>query len=255
MCVLMSDINWETYKIAVGLPSFKRKLARSKAVIEEFLARAKRPYLALSGGKDSVVCAHLVSQIDPDMQIFSQCDDLDWPGLDTHLKNIIKTCGLKDHIIGYSEVSAKKEFKMALRIGKETKSMHEGCFRAVIKKYVEDYNRDGVILGLREQESKGRRLNLRYRGLIYSKKDGVTTCCPIGKWDSKEVIGYIAKNNLPLFHIYTKLGQHIGIENVRMCWPIHPQFIAQGNVFFMRLCYPDYWRELIKDFPELAQYV
>ena len=49
-------------------------LRGSLDIIEEALERCQRPYVAFSGGKDSLVVAHLVSQVNNSVEMV-YCDD------------------------------------------------------------------------------------------------------------------------------------------------------------------------------------
>src|SRR5690606_35979235 len=68
----------------------------------------------------------------------------------------------------------------------------------------------GQFLGLRKEESNGRRISLLKRSPIYQMQDGMWKCCPLADWTAKDVWAYIVTRNLPYpkFYDYDKFGQN-----------------------------------------------
>jgi 3'-phosphoadenosine 5'-phosphosulfate sulfotransferase (PAPS reductase)/FAD synthetase len=246
-----SKVVWEKYLPAIETDSFKKKLTETIEQIECFLEITKNPYFAFSGGKDSTVCAHIIAQTCPNIPVFSQCDDLDWPDKESHIEKILKLVGLENYELIYPNESARRTYRQALNQGTVTDEMCIYCFENVINDYNKKYNRDGVILGLRTEEARGRKANFESRGFIYKRTNNQWVCQPIAKWKGYEIIGYLVVNKLPLHSIYEKLGEFLGPENVRFGWPIHPKYTRFGTATYIRILYPDYWQKLTSEFPEL----
>ena len=245
-------IDWDKYLVALKTRRFKHNHQEAIEVLHEFLSRVKhRGYLALSGGKDSTVVAHLLSQIDTSVPVFTQADDMDWPGKAEHARLVAKKLGFTDHEVVWSEHSAADEFGQAISENVETQQLHQ-TFRHAIRSYTTRRKMRGVILGLRKEESRARLLNVASRGLLYQHQDGEWTALPIANWSSWEVLGYIVKHKLPLFHIYERIGALVGPENVRLCWPVYPKLIPKGNCVVVKMCYPRLWSKLCQRFPELS---
>ena len=62
----------EIGEVAQLLPMFRRKLERSKALVRRALSEHKAPYIAISGGKDSIAMLGIVSDVAREMR----CDNL-----------------------------------------------------------------------------------------------------------------------------------------------------------------------------------
>lgn len=187
----MKETYKQYYKLLVNKINYKEKEALK--IIEQFLKQVKKPYIAFSGGKDSTVMLHLISRLTKNIDVFTECNDLDFPDKMELCDKLIDICKIKNYYTGHTE-------RINLVDG-------SGWFQCV-KEFVEDGNYDGLFMGLREEESKGRRINIYKKGLIYNysknnKNMNKLRCClPLGFWKAEEIFTYIIKYNLPYHKIY-----------------------------------------------------
>lgn len=187
----MKETNKQYYKLLQNTINYKEK--QSLKIIEKFLTQVKRPYIAFSGGKDSTVMLHLISKVNKDIDVFTEINDLDFPDKLNKCDEIIEFCGIKSYYTGYTE-------RLDIKNG-------DGWFK-VVNEFVLQGGYNGLFMGLRREESKGRRININKNGLIYNysknnKNNKNMSCClPIGYWKGEEIFAYIIKNNLPYHKIY-----------------------------------------------------
>ena len=65
---------------------------------------------------------------------------------------------------------------------------------------------EGVLMGLRADESRGRRMTLRTHGTEYRAKNGAWRFCPLAWWKNGDVADYVRRNGLPTLRAYEAHG-------------------------------------------------
>ncbi len=117
---------------------------------------------------------------------------------------------------------------------------------------------DTMAMGLRADESAGRRVNYRRRGKLY-KVDGEEPVthhlCPIADWSTSEVWAYIAGRGLRYHPVYDLMAQAgIPREQWRISVLLGRSAVNLGRYGFLRQTCPAKWRNLAAQFPEIARY-
>lgn len=166
------------------LPSFQALVDRTIDQIASQLNQCESPYVSFSGGKDSAVLLHLVRLVDP--KIPARC--LLW-GKESDL------------LADYDFIFKKWGRVETVTLNRDTLSESTKHRWASL-----DGDSDAVFMGLREEESKGRKLTLRVHGHTYKRKDGQWRFCPLGRWKTAEITAYTASRNLPILPAYETLG-------------------------------------------------
>lgn len=213
-------------------PLFQAKLAASLAVIERALKRRKRPYIALSMGKDSVVVTALVHAICPDVTIAWTDDELEYPEtvqMMTRLQEIagdqlIVTLGRSQHAGWFTPWTDAPYWRDPLP-GSHRKTIPQDDWMAA-----RGYGL--TFLGTRAAESHARRDWLQSAGPLYTVARGAgLRCCPIAEWSSDDVWALIAGWMLPHNPVYdrlTEIGVHRDVQRVGPL-PLTPrQHLAEG---------------------------
>jgi len=243
----------DTWKKAYRMHSlrdvFKKRCREARRTIAAFLDATSRPYVAFSGGKDSLCLLILLSQMGEDVPVFTQGDDLDWPGKEAYCKRVVGWLGFTDYEYRRSEVSAAEQ----VAAGKE---QVRGTFSHVIENYVQDRGRDGVLMGLRKEESSGREMLRITRGKTYETDDGLTRCAPLVDWTGKDVFGLILSTDTEYIHVYDNDGDRPPHE-IRFSWPVNPRFYhrdAANSAAWLRRNYPDFFRRLAERIPALNEH-
>lgn len=115
---------------------------------------------------------------------------------------------------------------------------------------------DGVFMGLRMDESRGRKISLKYhqsKGLPhycwkYSDRQFIRMC-PMAEWSAKDIGAYITEHNIPVLDWY----QNMGFDS-RTATRLNRQAIENNTVFWLHIHNPEGYHRLIERFPELKIY-
>lgn len=243
----------ETFLLHARLAGFKRKLAEAEDLIGQFLIKSERPYVAFSGGKCSTVSLHLTRSIAPDIP--AQFGHEEWVLPETlalvdATPNVIKTA-LRDR---------HAEFFVAWEQGKA--KLPSDVLWVDTEQYSEfDYHRkmlgfDGCLLGLRADESVGRRFHLRKNGpLYYCKKHGVWECNPLAWWSTRDVWAYIVSREVSYNAAYDKLAEMgVDLEYQRVGPIAVDRVLSYGQAVYLHRGWPELWNRLAAEFPMIRKY-
>lgn len=104
-----------------------------------------------------------------------------------------------------------------------------------------DEGGDGLAMGLRRAESRGRSWNADLRGHTYRMR-GRLTCNPLGDWTADEVVGAIlASNQLPLNPVYERQHLQFNLERLRDgTWMPNQTADAHGYRAWLQYHYPEH---------------
>lgn len=179
--------------------------------IERALRRAKRPYVAFSGGKDSLVVAHLVRSVRPDAVLAWSDDELEYPESVAYHERwrrdlgdrFVVTLGHATHA-GWFRPWEDRPFWRDPLPGAARVGMPQDDWMA-------GRGHDLTFLGTRAAESSARRDHFAVRGGLYRVQGGTgLRCCPIHDWTDHDVRGYIADHGLIANAAYDRLAE-IGV--------------------------------------------
>ena len=209
MAGLAPDL-YERHRLWLGLASSQRKIANAKAVVHDALAIG-RTAVSFSGGKDSLALLHLARDVSPDIAGFFFDCGAEYP--ETY--ECVAAC---EALYGvqriYPALSTEEMLKMVGELGYSGPSkMHgewhwtQSQWRDVLllepARRVLDMGFAVQLLGLRKEESRGRRKNLMRRGRLYQRADGAWIGNPLANWTGQDVISYCLCHRLPLSSRYT----------------------------------------------------
>lgn len=100
---------------------------------------------------------------------------------------------------------------------------------------------DGLALGIRSSESRGRAWSLATRGVIYRRR-GVLACTPLASWSAEEVVGYLlATDVLPLNPVYERDYLQRDLNRLRDgTWMPNQTSDAHGYRAWLQWHYPEH---------------
>lgn len=244
------------------IPSWiNKKLIKAYKLIEKCFDKYESPYLSCSWGKDSSVVMHLVTTSYPDTPVVFMDSGYANPDTyklrDWYLENI----GIKN----YYEVKCPESYiELNLKYGlpsiDRTASDHEKVKQIIKKDVLDEFaleeGWDCCIWGIRAEETKGRRILLRNRGLLYDTGKGIAKCSPIGWWKAKDLWLAIDTLNIPYNEIYDKeLPPFFTRETISNSGWLTTDRANQGKVLWLKKFYPNEYEKLKQLFPEVANYV
>jgi phosphoadenosine phosphosulfate reductase len=194
----------------------EEKIELSHRVIEMALSKSRRPAVAFSGGKNSLVVLHMVLQHKPDVAVVFNNTTNEFPETLKFVRQIAEEWDLNFHEVkpklNFWQVVKKYGFPSTSRwYDKEPKCCKYLKTRPAAKFYKEK-RIDCVFTGISAFESRVRLLWLMHAGMIYEVKNegGVryrfTKVAPIGFWTNVDVWRYIEQHNLPVNPAYKKYG-------------------------------------------------
>lgn len=238
----MSKIDRFYYHLIAGSPSYKKAHVALIMRLEEALDDTC--YVSFSAGKDSSVVAHAAHRVRPGIPILM----VD-PGCPTHWMESERTRWME---YAYSNGWNLRLFPWdkwgcvdgESDVKKATDKIHRNMF-AELDEYAQQCRLTTRIMGLRSEESRGRRISTRHLGMDAELKDGTRRIIPISWWPSKFVWAYIVSNNLPWLDIYDYCGPDtrnglIGVNG-----------IERGRLHYLKRYFPEAWAMAKKVLPEI----
>lgn len=235
----------------------RRRVERARDVIAQWLRACPRPYIAFSGGKDSVAVLGLVQSVAPDpIPVMWHNSGVEWPGVPVILR-MLKARGLvRDWIEVRSDVDVialkQKQERGEISASKKDKlALFDPVDNAVNR-----WKFTGGAIGLRQEESSARRIDGAVHGEIYRKTDGYLRCCPINRWSWRDVYAYIADEQLPLHPIYS--APLDGLEHrgrIRLSWWLSTDNQRHGELGWIKRNYWPVYAEIVRLIPSVASAV
>lgn len=248
----------ELYTTHASTSAYQRKVEKSSIVIKEFLSHDIKSYGSISGGKDSTAMMHLINQIDPSISFVSEKDDMDFPNeldymdclrerYDLNLTIISPPVKLWDVIMDHNFMED---------IHSKGTNFSDTYFYSLLRNYQEQHGFNGVFLGLRAGESKGRKFNYMTNGAIYFNKSWQQTVCqPLAEWTAQDVFAYLFSNEIPILDVYFKT-KFVGTpEKIRKSWILPSAQANRGQALWLKYYYPDIFRRLAIINPQIRTYV
>lgn len=236
------DIFRKTMLIRAKMQPLTHRVHQAQDAIRRFLAQCATPYVAVSGGKDSAVALDLVRSVDPSVPVVWSDEEWILPG----------TVEAIDALEAHYDA---KVWRLRERYGAKHFFKEFGVWPASVKARPVDYEAEtwgevmahfgytGVVLGLRRDESAGRRLGL-YADVYQLAKNGFWKCVPLRRWKTEDVWAYIFSRELPYHSAYEAMinaGVHPDYARVG---PLTAAHVYQyGMLSQIRRLWPDAWRE------------
>lgn len=245
-------------------------------------------YLALSGGKDSVVVADLARQVDPAVPVVWFDSGLEYPEHRAYLERLAAHWRLNLEVVP----AAPTALQLLTASGAWD---HAAPRRRIpdLKRVLIDIpaaaahtrHGRGELWGVRAAEAAGRRqlyatqlrLELarachgccrpsptgvptreqrgRHGGVI-TRRDGTTAYGPIWDWSTEQVWQHIAAHDLPLSPVYGTLRALGAPESaLRISTVLTATGLEAGRVTWLRQGWPQLYAALVQHLPRLAEFV
>jgi 3'-phosphoadenosine 5'-phosphosulfate sulfotransferase (PAPS reductase)/FAD synthetase len=177
----------KTAKVYSQLRSYKALVNKTSGFIRWALEQTKKPYVACSFGKDSSVMLHLILQHRSDIVVrfASHPETRLLDNYDTVISFWL------ERGINYEEIycdggliKLKHHQRDSLNIG----------------------NWDSFFVGIRAEESFGRRVSLKNYGMFHKLANGRIKISPMAWWTEKDIAVYVLSKKIPCLDKYKKEG-------------------------------------------------
>jgi len=217
----------------------------------EIIGRAKNTGIKFgvswSGGKDSTALTHIVKTIWPECPVISQFDDCDWPEKAPYMDRVSSS-------FGWDINKVSPDFSVWDAITKSNFTDDSVCalshwitkdaFIKLLDKEYQKHSCEGRFLGLRKEESIGRKRNINLRGSLYKRKDNQYFCHPLSRWKSIDVFSYHIANDIEINPCYLK-NRFKSPEEIRLSWALPTAIgFGAGDMEHIRYYYPEYFRRV-----------
>lgn len=181
----------KTALLYAQMPEYKYLVQRTVTFIKWALLRVKTPYLACSFGKDSAVMLHLVFNQLPTIPVVF-VSRIETTLIDNY--DEIKQAWIDKWHIDLREISYRGWL--------EKDSDGKGIANAT--KDLDGF--DSFFVGLRKDESVGRRISLKTHGKFFKLKEGKVRISPMADWATRDIATYMLTNDLPILDKYKRDG-------------------------------------------------
>lgn len=239
----------------------ERRISQAKRLLTACMDQARTPILMWSGGKDSTVMAHLATVgMGLQLPLLSEKDDLDYPGEVEYVTGLAAAFGASLTIVRPSVEPTQwltehaSEVSFGNDMHSRTAALSKACFYNVVE--AASAGNDAIVLGLRSEESKARRVNRATHGTMYRKRDGKLVCCPLSDWTGLDVFAYLFANEVEPLHVY----RCIAFMHLREPWCVRKSWWLPGSsanhsgVTWLRHYYPSLYRRLLEWFERAQSY-
>lgn len=198
----------EAARLTAGLRSHQRRLVEAQAIIRAH----PRHLICTSWGKDSTALLAVAAETLPRVVAMN----IRYPNKAERFSDIdrVRDAALRLlPTIEYVEVECPGEWEMYERVGHGFIGPQTAEERAAVCWWRDEMNArtrvaldrlgaTGLMWGLRAGESRGRRGNIRSRGMSYVRKDGLAVALPLAWWRGPDVWAVLVTRGLPWLRIY-----------------------------------------------------
>jgi len=232
---------------------FIQKVDDAHKIIQKALMIMEKPYLSFSGGKDSTVMLHLVLKHIPDITVVYWDAGASFPDTEQLIKRVQKEWNI--NFIRYKTEPIMNVFRTygIDHPDIEHKTMIATVYNP-IHGLLKKHRFDGVFVGLRKEESFGRRQLIKHKGRVFwNNTYKLIECLPVANFTVKDIWAYITFFNLPYNTVYDKTTmQHRNeIRTSYWCGESAREF---GRWMWLKKNYPELYNKFASEFPEVRQY-
>ena len=238
----------------------RRKVDIAKVRLRETVALHPDARLGWSAGKDSTALAALCHDIGLSIPAFGEKDDLDYPAEVEYLQQLGKHFCLPVEVLT-PEVSLLQFLKdrnvsLVNDLHGQAAALSSEHFYGLLRKHRKKAGYNTVILGLRSNESRARKMNRRSHGWMYTREsDELTVSAPLADWEDIDVHAYLCSRDVPLMPLYLCVDPGMDALRIRKSWFVAGGFAASigGHYVWLRRWWPDLWERIADLDPEMRR--
>jgi 3'-phosphoadenosine 5'-phosphosulfate sulfotransferase (PAPS reductase)/FAD synthetase len=237
----MNRLEIKKFELHAETDEYQRRVAEAVDNVEKVFDRHENPYVAISGGKDSTVLYHLITEQcnQKDIDVFH----FDWglrdiPGVEKNVRYLVRNYGGNLIYRTSERVNDEQEF---------IEDNHHGIegIHGWVDTLTEEREWSCVMLGIRAQESPDRRN--RFTGRPPRDEGHQIQYAPIHHLKTIDVWSYIVENDLPYHDMYDEKAELYGsIDHWsnRLVTLYDHEFSSHGSESMSQFLFPDKTGEL-----------
>ncbi len=223
---MMKRIWAETFIFWSETSEYRKRVREAKDIIDQALKRYANPYVAYSGGKDSLCLLHLVLQEQNDIDVWH------WDYGDALIPRSIEREIIKNaRQIGAENIVIRKRGNN--KHARENYKFGYHHFFVSLNKLKKERGWNLGFIGIRKEESLRRKRE-------YSHFFDKHNCYPILNFSWKDVWAYIVSNNLPYPSIYDRYAEVLGYDKVRLVTFFDSEFEYLGAPYIDGVLLPEF---------------
>jgi 3'-phosphoadenosine 5'-phosphosulfate sulfotransferase (PAPS reductase)/FAD synthetase len=221
-----------------------RKVEMANEVLRMLFKATDKIAVAFSGGRDSLVAMHLTLQIKPDVMVMLVNTTIEFPESLVYIRELAREWNLNYHeakaSVNFWKLADEQGIPVAGRgnttfmreLAEKAKvKLSNSCCRRMketpARQFYKEKDIEGVVTGLRVEESLMRRLNFAdYGALRFSSIYNTINSWPLYAWTNQDIANYIQMNNLPLNPLYEMGYQRVG------CWSCLQDMLYKDSRLF-----------------------
>lgn len=241
--------NYKGFLIHSKSRVYLEKLKYSQDILAESLLKVDKPYIAFSTGKDSSVACDMALKMDANIDVVYFDANCGFP--DTY-RILDKFKAEGKHVVIRE---TKDWFDIVRDAGGygtqnlEYITMQETVVKP-IKEMVEELGYDSMIVGLRAEESIGRRAFANVYGHHHhSKKYGIVHINPLLKWRYMDIWAYIVSNAIDYNKTYDLLW-NAPETSQRISYWAGESNMGDGRWVWLRINFPQLYYKLLAFYPQ-----
>lgn len=255
----MPDFPIEAARLHARLPAHRRAVGRARDRIREALETVPGTWaVCCSGGKDSAALLDVAVEAGWRGPVFT------FRYRETPEENVELVKALADrHGLGTDTLNVTGAFDAFDRVGHFFATPSTDEERAAVRWMNNAYKREvgvhqeargwaGIMMGLRKDESRVRRMTLSKKGALYrTETRSCWTCCPLLDWSGRDVWARIASADLPYLDRYDEAEDRV-LERSEETW-LAVDCWRWGMAAEMKRRDPTRWHALVAEYPDLAR--
>ena len=253
------DEIFECGKLRSKMRAYKNKKLKSIDLCVESLENHRNPYVALSGGKDSVAMAFIVNdaakKCGKDFKLWVHLSDASFPGTEETCINVSKMIGRELNISRYEQSA----FDL-LTVDPVQAFGKKGVFFEEVRKY--NKTKDLAFVGVRAYESKRRMKAAKSHGSSFfsASMGNIDICNPLQWFDVYDVFAALYEYNAPIHPIYKKISIDNGTNGngepyfIRLSYITAKDLWNRGTMIFIKYNYPEIYGKIIEKCPDVSRF-
>ena len=236
-------------------PAFVRRVAEASAVIAAMRAAGRRPYVAVSGGKDSAVALHLVRAQVPEAPAVHSDDEWLLPETEAYLATIpglVRLARRRQHADWFTAWAAGRPAVLPPGTEWIERLEHDSAMGT----WARAHGCDTAVIGLRAEEAGHRRVHLAQGPLCrWVAARGMWHAYPLAWWRTRDVWAYLLSRGVPYNAAYDRMRALGWAERDQRIGPFAVEaVVAQGQLARLREGWPAVFAAFAARYPEARGY-